>query len=544
MTARRIAVCDAETDPFKRERIPEPFIWGFYDGTQYRTFSTTAAFVEFLKDEDCICYAHNGGRFDWHFLLPYIEPFSELSLISGRIAKFKMGQAECRDSYNLLPIPLSQYKKDDIDYSIFEAEERDKPGNAAKIAAYLKSDCVYLWDLINQFVDRYGVQLTQAGASMKQWKKISEREVPRTDKDFYEAFAPYYYGGRVECFESGIVKKDFSVWDINSAYPFAMLQKHPYSNNFYVAPRYVKSADFFKVSCVSRGALPFRGLGAGLSFPNDGKRREYTVSRWEFETAKDSGTIEKPKILESVSFVEHVDFADYVNYFYEERAKCKAAGDVAGSLFAKLFMNSLYGKFAANPEKYRNHRTVPLEYITVLDRYCLDCESTQPRPRSTCYKCGAGMYSFAGEFGPWGLADRPINAAKSRYYNVATGASITGYVRAMLWRAICGGLGVLYCDTDSVAAASLDVDLGANLGQWKHEGDFNRAGIAGKKLYVFQGKPGTENKLASKGVRLFEADLWKVAGGGKVRYISETPTFSAKRKTDFVRREVMKTAGL
>lgn len=337
---RRIAVCDAETDPFKRERVPAPFLWGFYDGSQYQEFTTTAAFVEFLEAEDCICYAHNGGRFDWHFLLPYIEAYEEISLINGRIARFRLGQAECRDSYNLLPVPLAAYKKDDIDYSIMERAARAKPENARKIAAYLKSDCIYLWELITQFVERYGLQITQASASMKQWRKISNQEIPRTDKAFYREWSDYYYGGRVQCFQSGVIDTDFIVGDINSAYPRAMLEKHPYSSNASIVKGYKAKADFYRLRAESTGAFPYKGDGGGLSFPSDGEIREFTVTGWEVQAARDTGTLKRAKFLESSTFINHVDFSDYVNFFYAERQRCKVAGDEAGSLFAKLFMNS------------------------------------------------------------------------------------------------------------------------------------------------------------------------------------------------------------
>ena len=141
--ARKIAVADCETDPFMPGRIPKPFAWGYYDGEQYQEFRSTLEFVEFLKEQPVICYAHNGGKFDWHFILQELEPYDDIMVISGRIAKCNIGLAECRDSYNILPVPLSAYKKDDIDYAIMEEDERDKPENSEKISAYLKSDCVY-----------------------------------------------------------------------------------------------------------------------------------------------------------------------------------------------------------------------------------------------------------------------------------------------------------------------------------------------------------------------------------------------------------------
>lgn len=555
--ARKIVVCDCETDPFRAYRVPRPFVWGYYDGKTYRQYPERAAdtatasqqFMAFLREQYVICYAHNGGKFDWHFVLPEATAYDDIMIINGRIARMNIGQAECRDSFNILPVPLAAYKKDKIDYAIMEADERTKPKNWAEISKYLKSDCVYLFELISRFVESYGVQLTQASAAMNQWKKLSVNPLPRTDVKFYDTLSPYYYGGRVQCFQSGVIEKPFKVVDINSAYPEAMLHEHPYSEDYCHVDRYTPDADFYRVRCISRGAFPIRGFGAesvggfGLRFPSDGERRDYTVTGWEYQAAKDTGTIEKVKVLESITFNGHVNFRDYIQHFYQMRLQCQQRKDDAGSLFAKLLMNSLYGKFASNPENYRHYMIVPMDVIGGL--------SSQG-------------WEFAGELGSWGLAEAPLTEEERRYYNVATGASVTGYVRAKLWRAICSSGGVLYCDTDSMAVVSpgADVVFGDALGSWKLEGHFDRAGIAGKKLYIMRGAPGWWKdkdgrtvqaaqcpsggerlyKVASKGAKLTHSQLWAVARGGLVNYVPDVPTFSPQKAPVFTPRRIKFTA--
>ena len=81
--ARKIAVVDSETDPFKYGRVPAPFIWGYYNGNEYHYFNTTYELVEFLKPRNEIIYAHNGGKFDWHFVLPYLEDGQEIIFMKG-----------------------------------------------------------------------------------------------------------------------------------------------------------------------------------------------------------------------------------------------------------------------------------------------------------------------------------------------------------------------------------------------------------------------------------------------------------------------------
>jgi len=529
---RTIAVIDAETDPFRKGRIPKPFIWGFYDGERYLQFDTTEKLAKFLVKTDCICYAHNGGKFDFHYLIEYLAAWDYIKIINGRIAQAFIGLTELRDSYLIINEPLSKYKKDDIDYAIMEPGRRDYAENRRKIEAYLKSDCVYLWEMVTEFLRLYGNTLTQAGAAMKQWAKFSNEPPPETDAIFYKAFSPFYYGGRVECFESGIIDTDFSVYDINSAYAFAMTHTHPYSANFERVDGYAKGADFYRINCLSHGALPYRGDGGnsgknyGLSFPHDSRCREFSITGWELAAGIETKSLQRIRFIESIRFMRHTTFAPYVNHFWQKREAAKAAGDILGSLMAKLMINSLYGKFAANPENYLNYMIVPRTESAVL-------------AAGVPYKGGIGQWEFGGDMGCWLLAQRSLDDFQRRYYNIATGASITGFVRAMLWRAIHSSEGVMYVDTDSVAVRrkGAAVAVGSKLGQWKHEGDFDRAGIAGKKLYIFRGKRGKNGarsfKIASKGARLTQLQLWRVAAGGEVFYERETPTYSVTKPLDW-----------
>ena len=47
-------------------------------------------------------------------------------------------------------------------------------------------------------------------------------------------------------------------------------------------------------------------------------------------------------------------------------------------------------------------------------------------------------------------------------------------------------------DTDCLICekAGPDINIGEELGQWKHEGDFDKLGIGGKKLYIMRGAKG------------------------------------------------------
>lgn len=525
--AREIWVADSETDPFKAGRIPAPFVWGAYNGSEYHQFEDTDQFVDFFEDKKAIVYAHNGGKFDWHFILHRFEQFSEIQVISGRLAKFRIGECEFRDSFNILPFSLATYQKDEIDYSIFEREVRNMPENWEKITAYLKSDCVYLYEMVSAFIDRYGMHLTVAGAALKTWEKIAETKAPKTGAFFYESFSPYYYGGRVECFESGVINTDFEVIDINSAYPYAMKSYHPYGDNYDVStslPNTKASIQraFIKLECVASGCFPFRS-DTGLTFPNDSERRVYNITGWEFLAAIDTGTIQDWEILEVITFNDSIVFTDYIDHFFDLKTTAKQNGDKAGYLFSKLFLTSLYGKFGANPDNYTEYTIVKPRYIDAAE---------------------ADGYNFTAELGPWALCSRPLMEEKRRYYNVAVAASITGFVRAYLWRAINECEGVMYCDTDSIAcrrSGALELDP-ERLGAWDVEAQCDFAAIAGKKLYAFRLTDGTGWKTASKGVRLEPEEIISVAKGVPTTYNPENPSFSLKRGNKFISRKITKNA--
>ncbi len=548
---RPIYAADSETDPFKRGRIPKPFIWGVVetstigtDEENYEEFTDTIEFIEYMSEIDCICYVHNGGKFDYHFITKYIADWEPITIINGRLAKFRVGVCEFRDSFSIFPEPLANFKKDEVDYTIFEEEERNKPENWKIITAYLKSDCIYLGMLIRQFIDDYGLHLTVATAALKNWEKISNIKKPKTSQTYYEEMQAFYYGGRVQCFEKGIIEKSIKIIDIKSAYPFAMIEKHPWGQAFGFSETIEGWSDerisrsFIEIRAESYGAFPVRSK-EGLFFPDDGQSRDFTITGWEYLAARDTNTLGNHTIGMVRYYYDAIDFREYVDHFFALKADAdKMIAKLAEShadyyywggvrLFAKRFLNSLYGKFASNPENYAEFMTIPAEKL-------------------------AG----ANAFGDWdfcklisqdtAVVTRPLPEEKHRFYDVAISASITGYVRAYLWRAIRQCKGVLYCDTDSIACEDTgSLRLGKALGDWDLEATCDYGAIAGKKLYAFRKAPGSYNptkekpyKIASKGVRLTAEEIIEIASGRTQLFVPDVPTFSIRKDPIFTPRTI------
>jgi hypothetical protein len=533
---------DCETDPFKPGRVPAPFIWGVYEGVTgfYEEFATPEQVAAFLRDKDCLVYAHNGGKFDYHYMRDLINTDDAIMVISGRLAQFKIGDACYRDSMNILVNPLRAFVKDEIDYAKLELDVRHL--HMVEIRQYLRSDCVNLWNTINAYFDKYGRTLTQAGASMRYWQKNYAEDWTKQTMRQSEDSRDFYYGGRVECFTSGHRVEDFKVVDINSAYPHAMLSQHPLSPEpitvEHLPPAGSMGPQLIRVEGIARGCFPFRNEDGSLFFPDDEKLvREYCITGWELKTALEHDAFKVFRVVDVHTYDQLVDFGEYVTHFYDERRRAKAAGDKAADVFAKLFLNSLYGKFASDPEKYSEFVIASTE--TVAD-WCAPANNT-------LRKTGPPYVVL----GPWGdryLCGRALPEEKHVYYSVPTAASITGYVRANLFDAISKCSGVLYCDTDSIAARDVSgLSLGAELGQWKLEATCTEYGIAGKKLYAFKtdelDKKGQSIwKTASKGVKLEPAQIVRVARGEVIRSDPNVPTYTMHRPLPtFVPRDIRRT---
>lgn len=530
--AKPFYVTDCETDPFKAGRVPVPFIWGVYrhDTEEYWEFETPEEVADFFRQRTCIVYAHNGGKFDYHYLRNEINSDDPIMVIAGRLARFRIGTAECRDSWNLLNEPLRVFQKEEFDYTKLEAEVREKYRD--DIRKYLRSDCVNLANTLAAYFSRYGRTITQASASMRYWKK--HYPVPFQTQTVVQSayYRDFYYGGRVQCFESGHGFTPFQVVDINSAYPYAMLHQHPISPEGKLDDHLPGDSKLgpcmIRLDAVARGCFPLRAESGELFFPEDERTvREYAITGWELMAALECDAVKIVNIKEVRRFVHTINFADYIHNFYNEILKAKANKDKLGDVFAKRFMNGLYGKFAADPEKYH-------EYVIASD--------------DSLHEWLARGWQFLKPWGVRHLMVRDLPEEKQRYYNVATAASITGFVRAHLFKAIQKCSGVLYCDTDSIAARDTSaVPMGGALGEWKHEMDCTEFGIAGKKLYAFRGtKPGqsvAEWKIACKGVNLSPEQIVRVSEGERIIYHPEVPTYSFQRDEPiFIAREVKRTS--
>ena len=270
---KRIAVLDFETDPEDYDGEYLPFVAGFYDGYDFHHFwdrnqvagSCLPDLVAHLQglQREYLIYAHNGGKFDFMFLLPYIQ--DNLHIQNGRIVKAHLGIHELRDSFSIIPVKLADFKgknqkkqfetpEEQSDFYRQKFSRQNRLKFKQEIIDYLRDDCLTLYEGVTGFLDEFGDKLTIGGTSMKQLKTLHDFQT--AGKAYDERFRPFYFGGRNQCFEVGILKGDYKIYDVNSMYPFVMkTYRHPVSIDYEINVKLTPRTTFALIEAKNYGCL-------------------------------------------------------------------------------------------------------------------------------------------------------------------------------------------------------------------------------------------------------------------------------------------------
>lgn len=562
-TKKRLCVVDTETNPFEPPVRNDkgvligvkikPFTLGFYDGDVYWDFwgdDCVDQFFAHLKsyDEELLIYAHNGGGFDFFFFMNYVDRDQDAVIIRGRLTKMWFQGQEFRDSYKIIPASLASYQKEHIDYANFVPEKREQ--FKSEILLYQRSDCLYLFDLVEAYQRTFGDALTIGGTSIKvlskfhPWKQLTKKQDT--------SLRPYYFGGRNQCFKVGVIRGTFFVYDVNSMYPYVMsFFRHPVGNKFTIAHTVDDMTAFVYFEGWNDGALPTRKDDGGLTFLT--KYGKFFCTVHEYLAGIECGLIRVKKLLHTVQCDKFLAFKEFIDYFYDLRLSAKELQDIIYDLFYKLLMNNSYGKFAQDPSTYKDYAFTlgePPEGELWSDN--------NPDGWRVHTSFDIGDYIVT-------VWDRPAKDAMGGYKNVGTAASITGGSRSVLLRGIANATDPIYCDTDSIICSKLDMELNdTNLGGWKLEAKLDVIIVAGKKLYVgltrdygyalkilkgnepevvmLDGLKHYAIKKASKGVNLSANEILSIARGGSVEYANPVPKFKMDGEQDYIARKIKATA--
>lgn len=491
-----IAILDTETDPFDNKNKTKvlPFLAVLYSDNfapvviwenDFEVWVQKVVAAILALPEEYTIYAHNGGRFDFMFLIS--EMRGSISFKGRGIMDAKIGPHHLRDSFHLIPEKLAAYQKDAFDYSKLLKCNREQYRDEA--IRYCISDCRYLLDLVKKFIADHGLKLSIGQAAMATIKKFYT--VEKFSEGWDEYVRDFFFGGRVECLKGrGHFVGAYRLYDVNSMYPAVMRNyQHPIgAMSDYKLRRGIPSNDtvFVDLTCTNRGALIARNEN-GETTANIARGR-FKTTIWEYQTALELNLISDVQVHFCLDCAKRTDFKLFVDPLYENRIALKQfMGDLKASgqelsaafveakkddMFYKFLLNNGYGKFATNPRKFKEH------YIT--DPGELPPENWfKTIPKDDVVKYCQPEFEHA-QYWIW---SKP--APQFTFYNVGVAASITGAARSVLLRAIHSSIDAIYCDTDSIICKSLNgVKLHkSELGAWDLEDEFHSVAIAGKKLY-------------------------------------------------------------
>jgi hypothetical protein len=273
-------------------------------------------------------------------------------------------------------------------------------------------------------------------------------------------------GGRTEVFSLREHQGRIGYYDINSAYPFSMLDYKTYpdpsTRNFIeghdAIRRLIDQGYEGMTACEVEAvnlqpfamAYPYLGAKDELSgrfvFPLGKWKAKYTF--FEIRNAERLGYKFKFKEAMYYSICRKHPFIDYVNFCYDLRLEGNKLGDPMLSSIGKSLGNNLYGKWGQK------------KVFTVAEDY---------------KKFNADDILHCARLGDCVLVER--NDGYAIHTNMIWGAYITAITRDLLYchmmRAWENGNVILYCDTDSIfISGGRDPDSDqSKLGALKHEGD-------------------------------------------------------------------------
>lgn len=503
--SRPFLVCDIESkdDDTDKAGFTRPFLLGVYGGNNYVPFFDTNKnqghhwAEQYYKPGGCIdlamrriltpryrghhIYAHNAGRFDYLFLLPWLMhegaalgfTFSVIpvsSSIQVLDVKDTMGNRfRFLDSFKLLPTSLDKAAKSfgvGVKYQL----DLDLPESSPEWIERNKADCVQLYDILKKYhhyvenVLCSEVGITAPSTSIKLLRrKYLSSSLPRSPET-HDFVRSGYFGGRVEVFKRE--GWDLHYYDINSSYPRAMLEDMPggeatewmgeppkrvrnnkigfvevdvdVPNDIHIPPLPLRMP-MGKANSDARNGAP----DTKLIFPTG---HLHGVWEWdELRMALDQGCRIR-QWYHSVWYEPVSIFRGFVEELYSYRDKSSPKYDVGLAEVAKLMLNSAYGKFGMRTLRKKIYRWDDPELP----------ENAVPA---------------SGEpDSPIWYAEEEVDAP---YIMPQVAARVTALARMRLYQGMMtatkkGGQ-VYYCDTDSIIT---DVDMlsSPKLGEWKDEG--------------------------------------------------------------------------
>lgn len=348
--------------------------------------------------------------------------------------------------------------------------------------------------------------------------------IPSEDADSNIARASYH-GGRTECFRIGDYNDGpYYKLDINSMYPTVM-RNYQYPTCFefrYSNPDIHKTRQTAKTQCIIADCTIAPELPYFIHRCDD--RNIYPIGRFrttltteEYILAYDNGWVKE--VHDVCVYRKRKIFIEYVDFFYQVKQTAGANNKPLIRAFAKLYLNSLYGKFG--------QRGYVDRVLGNDDKFTLRVShgfNIRTRERFTIRQLGHQvLYSEKG--------GESFNAF------CAIASHVTANARLSLYDSIIrmGRENCYYCDTDSIITNSLGIERirsmldSSRLGFWKIEGIADSISIVAPKHYTFGSKlvlKGVRKDAEKMGINTYKQQIWPglntILAQGKESYYTFT----------------------
>lgn len=362
-------VLDTETGYRKNGKIhykldgrPESFIFGAIYGHNFtKVFHDLEEIKTELLDERYKgknVFAHN-AEYDLNTIYGCIYDIDPEAIFNGKFIRATNGNCIFADSLNILGASVQII-------GAMMGKEKQQLGNKQmtskmvdglppnKDIKYCIRDCEIVWDaLLMMFEEASDIKITQASLSMTYYRRFHQPfniEHNYNTKYFWDS----YFGGRTECFKIG--KTHARIIDVNSMYPDRMRNEVFPNPKYLKKVMYVKTQDFLRrylyefEGCVRMkvthkktwiGYLPVKIKGK-LCFPVGELEGCWNFNEIRYALEQDVIEI---KNIEWVVYSKPMEspFVSYIDTLYDKRYSVQ---DLFHIYRIKIYMNSLYGKFA------------------------------------------------------------------------------------------------------------------------------------------------------------------------------------------------------
>ena len=452
------------------------------------------SFISYLAEiAPCTLYFHN-AKFDVSFILDYLlkhgYKYSNAKVLKKNklktlIAdtgvfyslKFKVNIGkisrivEIRDSNKKIQGTVDRIAKDyklpilkeSIDYLEFKPQGYD--ANADEIR-YIEHDTEIIARVLHLQYDNGLTKLTSASDTFYKYKELVGRDrfekiFPVVDIDTDDYIRKSYRGGVVQVNRKYKMQElhNVEVYDVNSMYPAQMCHALlPYGKPKFFKGRYKYNQCYplyiqrINVCLELKPGYQPTILHKGFMFlsntyleDTDNEMVELTLTSVDMQLMFKHYYVHDIEYIDGYMFMGSYSlFKDFIAPIYKK--KCESSGAVKH--LQKIYLNSLYGKFATSP---RHINKTP----DVID----------------------GVVHYSSD---------PLEIEKPIYTAVAS--FITAYSRLTLFRAIQDNHdNFVYCDTDSVHVLNGNFKgeiHDSNLGAFKLEKVYAKAIYLGQKAYI------------------------------------------------------------